>query len=185
MEVDRELLERCIRGEREAFRRLVERHHQYAFSLAFRILCNEEDAKDVAQEAFIRVWSHMPSFDPDTRFTTWLYRIVVNLAYDRVRSRERRRQTPLEALDEAPHEDMSQDTELMNRDLAARIIQFAGSLPRMQRLVFVLRDLQACTVQETAQVLAISENAVKANLCIARRTIRAHMVQLEAREETR
>ena len=85
-----EIIERSRRGEREAFRVLVEHHQSYAFALAFRLVCDEDAAKDIVQESFIRVWKHLSEYRPTVKFTTWLYRIVVNLSYDRLKTDRRR-----------------------------------------------------------------------------------------------
>jgi RNA polymerase sigma-70 factor (ECF subfamily) len=181
-----ELIGRCLRNEGGAFRQLVEEHQKYAFSLAFRVLQDEEDARDVVQETFIRVWRNLHSYDGRAKFTTWLYTITVNLAYDLLKSRTRKRRWILEpgsAQDSvgATQEEMN----IVNRDLAAKIKELAGSLPPKQQLVFVLRDLQDLPVDEVAQVLSMSTSAVKTNLCYARRFIRAHMQQLEGVEGRR
>lgn len=187
IEVQPELLKRCLDGDRRAFRQLVASCQQYAFALAFRIVLDEDEAKEIVQEAFIRVWKNLASYDPSVRFTTWLYKIVVNLSYDAARKRTRHqgRSVPLDAADEqegrpAPEE----ETALINRDLAAKIRAFAEDLPRVQRMVFVLRDLQDLSVDETAEILSMSPGAVKTNLCYARRSIRKHMEQLEVPEKT-
>ncbi len=74
-----DIILQSINRDRLAFRKLVESHQSYAFKLAFRLLCHEEDARDVVQESFIRVWKHLPTFNPQNKFTTWLYGIATNL----------------------------------------------------------------------------------------------------------
>lgn len=182
-----ELIERSKRGESDAFRHLVESHQGYAYALAFRLVCEEEAAKDVVQESFIRVWKHLQEYDPAVKFTTWLYRIVVNLSFDRLKMDKRRRQVieNEQELDERfPLDNNAAEQNLINRDLAERIKSVAERLPLKQRLVFVLRDLNDLSVKETAEVLAMSSGSVKANLSYARQTIRKQMEQLDhVREE--
>jgi RNA polymerase sigma-70 factor, ECF subfamily len=177
-----ELIGRCLRNEEGAFRRLVEEHQNYVYSLAFRVLRDEDDARDVVQETFIRVWKHLPAYDPRAKFTTWLYTITVHLASDMLRSKTRRRRWLL-APETADGQDPSGATEeeknIVNRDLAANIKALAGKLPPKQQMVFVLRDLQDLTVDEVAQILSMSTSAVKANLCYARRYIKTHMQRLD------
>jgi RNA polymerase sigma-70 factor (ECF subfamily) len=182
------LIGRCLRDEVGAFRQLVEEHRRYVFSLAFRVLRDDADAQDVVQETFIRVWKNLHTFDMRAKFTTWLYTITVNLAHDLLKSntRKRRRFLTIESAESqssagTPEEEMN----IINRDLAAKIRELAGSLPPKQQLVFVLRDLQDLTVDEVAQILSMSTNAVKTNLCYARRFIRTHMQQLEGMEGRR
>jgi RNA polymerase sigma-70 factor, ECF subfamily len=178
-----QVLTRSKEGDVWAFRQLVESHQQYAFSLAFRIIGDEDDARDIVQEAFIRVWKHIKDFVPDVKFTTWLYRIVVNVAYDRLKAEKRRRflfmrmeKTP--QIDSQP-DGTAPDASLVNRDLAEKIKAFAQKLPLKQRLVFVLRDLQDLTVDEVAEVLDMSRESVKTNLCYARQNIRRKLKLME------
>ena len=76
------LIARCRKGESLAFREIVERYQGYAFSLAFRVLWDEDDARETVQESFVRVWKHLAAYDGRSRFTTWLYSIVTHLAQD-------------------------------------------------------------------------------------------------------
>jgi RNA polymerase sigma-70 factor (ECF subfamily) len=169
------LLRSSAEGNTDAFRAVVDSHQQYAFALAFRIVCDEENARDVVQEAFIRVWRHLPRYDARAKFTTWLYTIVTHLAVDRLRVEQRR--SGEERLDDA-HEAAGGpplEEEITNRDLAATIKRIAGDLPVKQRLVFVLRDLEDRTLEEIGGILGMSAGAVRTNLCYARRTIRERM----------
>jgi RNA polymerase sigma-70 factor, ECF subfamily len=174
-----QLITRSREGDVRAFRRLVESHQHYAFSLAFRIVCDTEDARDIAQEAFIRVWRNLRTFNPEVKFTTWLYRIVVNLSLDRLKGERRKKRFLVPAskgLDSAFRDDRALDEDVANRDLAGRIRTMAEGLPLKQRLVFVLRDLQDLTVEEVSEILEMSHASVKTNLCYARRHIR-HLLE--------
>ena len=183
-----ELIGRCLRNEGGAFRQLVEEHQRYVFSLAFRVLRDEDDARDVVQETFIRVWKNLHAYDMRAKFTTWLYTITVNLTSDMLKSKTRRRRwllAPETAESQNSAGTMEEEMNIVNRDLAAKIKELAGSLPPKQQLVFVLRDLQDLTVNEVAQILSMSTNTVKTNLCYARKFIRAHMQELEGMEGRR
>ncbi len=173
---------RSKQGDAWAFRQLVESYQQYAFSLAFRIVCNEDDARDIVQEAFIRVWNHIKEFSAGAKFSTWLYKIVVNLSYDRLKTERRKSRLftrmPMEADLTREASGPAADASVMNRDLADRIKAIAGKLPLTQRMVFVLRDLQDLTVDEVAEILEMSRESVKTNLCYARRSIRNTLTRL-------
>jgi RNA polymerase sigma-70 factor (ECF subfamily) len=182
------LIGRCLRNEDGAFRRLVEEHQSYVFSLAFRLLRDEDDARDVVQETFIRVWKNLHRYDQRAKFTTWLYTITVNLASDMLKSRARRRRWfPTPGTGDTQHSAGAKEEEMniVNRDLAANIKTLAGKLPPKQQLVFVLRDLQDLSVDEVGHVLSMSTSSVKTNLCYARRFIRAHMQQWDEMEGRR
>jgi RNA polymerase sigma-70 factor (ECF subfamily) len=177
-----ELIERSKHGESDAFRCLVERHQGYVFALAFRIVCDENVAKDVVQESFIRVWKHLQEYDPAIKFTTWLYRIVVNLSFDQLKMDKRRKRVIENEQDRDERLTVGNsvmEQSLINRDLADKIRAVAERLPLKQRQVFVLRDLNDLSVKETAEVLAMSSGSVKANLSYARQTIRKQMERLD------
>lgn len=181
------VIERSRRGENGAFRLLVERYQGYAYALAFRLVCDEEAAKDVVQESFIRVWKHLPEYRPTMKFTTWMYRIVVNLSYDRLKTDRRRNRLMRNEREAEGYAEVadpaSTEQQITNHDLAERITFLAAGLPVTQRLVFTLRDLNDLSVQETADILAISGESVKANLCYARRAIRNRLKQLDVIRE--
>jgi RNA polymerase sigma-70 factor, ECF subfamily len=178
-----QMIARCKAGELVAFRQLVESNQQFAFSLAFRIVCNEDDARDIVQEAFIRVWKHIKEYDPGVKFTTWLYKIVTNLSYDCLKGEGRRKRLFIVASRTTDADGVSGqpaiDADTANRDLADKIKSVAQRLPLRQKMVFVLRDLQDLTVDEVADVLEISRESVKTNLCYARRQIRLTLTRME------
>lgn len=166
------------RGDLEAFRRLIESHQHYVFSLAFRLTGDSDDAEDIVQETFVRVWTHIRRFDFRSKFTTWMYRIVVNLCHDLFKQRRRREQSmqshwrTIEGVDlEADNIEIAGEM----KQLANLVVSLAGHLPPRQREVFVLRDLQELSVAEVADILGVSKSAVKANLSYARQNIRRLM----------
>ena len=83
------LVERSKQYDMAAFRQLVETCQPFVFRIAFRLLCSEEEVKDIVQETIIRVWLHLHKYDHRTRFSTWLYKIACNLCYDRLRTMKR------------------------------------------------------------------------------------------------
>ena len=99
MDPDEELVRRAQKGDRFAFERLVEQHEQRLYTLAARVLGSREDAADAVQEALVRAWLALPKFRGDARFSTWLYRIVVNAAHD---MRPKRREMPTDELPSPP-----------------------------------------------------------------------------------
>ncbi len=161
-------------GDHKAFKTLVTMYRQAAFSLSFRILCNEEDARDIVQESFIRVWENIGSYDPGKRFTTWLFRIVTNCSIDRLRSS--RRHTII-SMDRVPEllsrpSDPNGETILGNKQIGGMIRLIADGLPEKQRLVFILRDIEGMDSSETEQVLGMTADLVKSNLWHARKAVR-------------
>ncbi len=157
----------------------MEEFQGYAFAVAFRVVCNEEDARDIVQESFIRVWNNFGRYDTAIKFTTWLYSIVTNLCLDALRARKRR---PIPSTDDesisflattADCDDPEQS--FSNKEMASTIGKLTDDLPPTQKIVFVLRDLQELSVKEVCEILGLSEGSVKTNLVYARRHIRQRL----------
>lgn len=170
---------RSQHGDTAAFARLVRVHHSYAYGLALRLVCNEAEAEDVVQEAFVRAWKNLSHFDPNTRFTTWLYRIVTNLSLDCLRSRKHRPSPegllPGDALTEGLADHDTPETLTSSRDLAKIIESLAGMLPETQRLVFTLRDIQDLSIAEVCDCTGLSSESVRSNLHYARKKLRERL----------
>ncbi len=164
-------------GSHEAFRKLVENFQSYAYSLSFRILCQKQDAEDVVQEGFIKIWKHIGQYDPEQKFTTWMYKIITNTALDKLKSEKRSRFTSLSGnhIENMLKSDDDTVQSMVNRELGAIIHTLAGHLPEKQKLVFILRDLQGLSSEETQEILDISETSVKSNLYHARQLIRKQL----------
>jgi DNA-directed RNA polymerase specialized sigma24 family protein len=85
-----ELIKKAKNGDVHAFRQIVNEYQSYAYAVAFRFLYDECDAEDVVREVFIRIWNNLSGFDPRKKFTTWMYKIIINLCYDKAKSNKRR-----------------------------------------------------------------------------------------------
>lgn len=168
--------DRCVAGDTGAFEKLVRLYQPYAYKLAFRIVWNEEDAKDIVQETFIRVWKNISKYDSRIRFTTWMYKIVTNLCLDKLKTEKRRRKhmtISTETSNAIVIPDVNnEDKKLADRDLVENVRILSKQLTAMQRLVFTLRDLQDLDIREIADILHMSPGAVKSNLYLARLAIR-------------
>lgn len=164
-------------GDMAAFGDLVRIHQPFAFRLAVRLLCSEDDAEDAVQEAFVRVWRNIDRYDPAARFTTWLYRIVTNLCLDRLRKRKRERHVSDSPGTEGEGQACDLDIEhaASTADLVRIIRRIAGDLPETQRLVFTLRDLHDLSIEEVRRITGLSEASIKTNLHYARRALRTRM----------
>ena len=177
MEQDlKEIIEKTREGDHQAFRRLVERYRQKAYSLAFRMTCDEEEARDVVQESFIKIWKKIGTLDMEKNFTTWMYRIVMNSSIDHIRQLKNRRQVSLETVgSHLVQLNGESHRELQNRELGDLIRWAADGLPERQKTVFILRDLQGLESEEVEQMLEIPASSVKSNLYHARKSIREKM----------
>jgi RNA polymerase sigma-70 factor (ECF subfamily) len=181
-----DLIVRSKEGDPGAFRQLVEYYQGYAYALAARLLADEDDARDVVQESFIRVWKHLVKYDPRARFTTWLYRIVTNLSYDRIKANTRRARVIAPGSDEviasAPDPVRSTEQDVQTEQTLNEINDLAGDLPPRQRIVFVLRDLHDLSIREVSEITGIPSGSVKTNLYHARQAIRGRLTKARTRE---
>ncbi|MGQ9917079.1 MAG: RNA polymerase sigma factor [Bryobacteraceae bacterium] len=159
-------------GDPEAFERLVRSYDQQVLRLAMNLLRNADDARDIYQETFLRVYRNLGSFRFDCSFSTWLYRIATNLCLDLLRKRKVRRVEPpvvetgdsvLDRLEAVPEARPCGDPQraALNRELRATLEQALGGLTPRERLVFELRHYQGMRLREIGQVLGSSEEAAK------------------------
>lgn len=172
-----ELITRCKRNDGNAFRQLVECHQPMIYSLAYRLLCNEEEAKDAVQETFIRVWMNLHGFDTSRKFSTWVYAIATNLCYDKLKSsRHFARSLPLETLNEVisnaviSNDDV--EKKMIDSELGALIATLTDELTPKQKIVFTLRDLEDLEVEEIVQITGMSAAQIKSNLFLAKQALR-------------
>jgi len=173
-----EWIERARRGDAEAFRSLVDLHRDRAYGLALRIVRVADDAEEVAQDAFVRVWRALPRFRGEAAFATWLYRIVLRLAIDRAaRVRARRaREASLEATEERePANAGPRD----GGEAGRRLERLMEHLTEAQRAVVTLYYYRDRSVEEVARVLGVPENTVKTHLSRARAALRAAWLETE------
>jgi RNA polymerase sigma-70 factor (ECF subfamily) len=163
------------RGDMGALGVLVRRHQQAVIGLALRMLGRRDAAEDVAQEAFLHVHRAARRYQPDAKFTTWLYRIVVNLCHD---ARRRARRGPAQLSEgAAPAQDPVADPiEAVER--AERVRRAVSSLPDRQRTAVILHRYQGLSHHEIAQAMGWSESAVESLIVRAYATLRRELADL-------
>lgn len=175
---DRELIARAAGGDARAFRELVERHKRKAHAVAYGIVRNKDDAHEVVQDAFMRVYRHLDDFEGQASFSTWLYRIVFNLSIDALRRRSPGRAVELDDrtdLEGAPDEMVpwrgggDPFAALDQRRLGEAVQECLDKLPPYHRTVIVLRELEGLSYEEIAQTMQISKGTVMSRLFHARR----------------
>lgn len=179
-EIDTQIIHRCRKNDAEAFQSLVKTYQNYTYALAFRLLWNEQDAEDAVQESFLRVWQNIDRFEIGRKFSTWLYTIVTNLCRDMLRQRNRSSEIGVDRREIDVDSIATQNNPGSGGNAIGIIRKLAGELPVTQRLVFVLRDLQNISVKGAARILNTTENAVKSNLCYARKSLRQKYQQLNS-----
>jgi RNA polymerase sigma-70 factor (ECF subfamily) len=161
-------VEEARRGDRTAFDELVRRTYVDTYTLAVRLTGNEEDARDVVQEAYLRAWKGIGRFRGDSQFTTWLYRITANAAITHLRRRGRFGDLLDDPGDVVEVPDQP-SADPVDRDEIHRAL-FA--LPVAQRTVLVMRDAYGFSIAEIAEELGLSEGAVKVRIHRARRRLK-------------
>jgi RNA polymerase sigma-70 factor (ECF subfamily) len=169
-----ELVTRSRQGDTKAFGTLVAAFQQLVFRLSFRLLCSDEEAKDMVQEVFVKVWLQLARYNPRYRFSTWLYTVTCNMCYDRLRSLKRAPEsTDISLLAEriAASPD-SVEASIINREQGELILYFADELSPKQKIVFTLSDVEGLEVEEVEQVTGLSAGQIKSNLHLARKYIR-------------
>lgn len=173
-------LEALRAGDRQEFARLVDLYSPLIYRLALKMLGDEQDAEDVLQNTFLQAFRHLSEFEGRAHLSTWLYRIAANEAL--MLLRKRRPETPLtdNLPEEEPLEEPAQFTnwcclpeeELLSAEGRARLDEAIRLLPETLRVVFLLRDIEGLSIQETSQALGLSETAVKTRLLRARLKLR-------------
>ncbi len=177
---DGALVERAKGGNQDAFAALVRRHQDRAFAVAYRLVRQREDALDIAQEAFVRAYQSLAGFKGEARFSTWLHRIVVNLALDHLRRQhhhEAGEYKDAQALEEAAHQVVAPTP---NPEQAAQAMEVRGriqaglaALPAEQRTALVLREIEGMSYKEIARAMRCSIGTVMSRLHYARRKMQA------------
>ncbi|RME03514.1 MAG: sigma-70 family RNA polymerase sigma factor [Planctomycetota bacterium] len=173
MSTDSELIERSLQGDKSAFAELVERYREKSYWIAYNMLHNYEDARDISQEAFIRIYRSLDKFNPKRQFYTWLYQIVVNLCIDHLRKWGKRKSVSLEEnLSEDPHFSSSPYHTLEEYELCEEVHQILKKIPPKYRSVLILRDLEGLSCQETAEIIGCTYATARWRLHQARQMFR-------------
>lgn len=170
---DKLLIEGILEGSEEAFQELVERYGRMVYRVAYRITGSPEDADDVTQETFLKVFRSIDRFGRRSSVETWIYRIAVNCALNLVRDRREEPGGEVDRATERPLDDPGRAAERM--ELRRAIAEALGKLPPEQRAAVVLHDMEGLTHAQIAEIMGCSEGTVKSRLHHARRKLRAYL----------
>jgi RNA polymerase sigma-70 factor (ECF subfamily) len=167
------IIQKAIDGDTLAFRQIVEQHQSFAYAVSYRFTGNEEDAEDIVQEAFIRLWNNLHKYKPEVKLSTWLYKIITNLCLDYLKSaRVKQKKNHVAMNSELNVNSISSADEMVNTyELHTVIQEAASSLTPAQKAVFILRDLEQLTVEEVGEILSMSAGNIKSNLYYARQHV--------------
>jgi RNA polymerase sigma-70 factor (ECF subfamily) len=180
------LIARCTTGDEAACAELVAAHQRMVYGLAFNLLGNRDDALDLSQDVFLRVFRTLSSFRGQSALRTWIYRIVVNQARNRQRWWRRRHRAEQVSLDDylrnfgdlEARQDILPDRLLASKETAAKIWQAMDRLPFEQRTALILREVDGLRYDEIAYSLDIAIGTVKSRLTRARQALRAELLGL-------
>ncbi len=178
---DHDLIRGIQVGEAESFRALFERHERRAYGIAYQMVGNAEEAADVVQEAFLRVHRSIDRFDFSKAFTTWLYRIVVNLAIDGLRRERLRRDVEIGEFEESIPAGSSPEAPLEADETVRLVRGVLDALPPKFKAVMVLRDLHGLSGKEISSVVGATHATVRWRLHRARTAFRALWERSRAR----
>jgi len=179
-EEDAELLRAVLDGDGTAYRGLVEKYQGRVYSMIYGMLRNQEDARDVTQEAFVKAYRNLASFRLEASFYTWLYRIAMNLAIDLTRKRKRRERAGFDdgiaqrdgagGISEV-HNEEGPGRALERKQLFSQIMTAMEQLPEDQKQVVLLRELEGLSYKEISEVMEIPEGTVMSRLFYARKKL--------------
>jgi len=178
-------LARACDGDDEAFRRLVETHSRALFRLAYRLTGNEQDAEDVVQDALIRAYRRLGSFESRAAFATWLYRIAANCAVDHLRSRQGRdaRHEVLPEAADAPESPLpGPDRLAASAEIDRHVRAALADMSPLERTAFTLRHFEGRSINEICRTLGVGSSAAKHSVFRAVRKLRAALAPLASKE---
>ena len=182
---DRELVARAGAGDQEAFEQLVRDNQNRVYSLAVRLVGDREEAADLAQEAFLKAWQGLSSFQGESSFATWIYRLTTNVCIDYLRRKKRRQEVePAVSLDDedsgwAEPADAGQDPQrkLEEAERSRALSRGLERLPEHQRQVLVMRELSGLSYQEIGAATGLDLGTVKSRIARARLALRKILLE--------
>jgi RNA polymerase sigma-70 factor, ECF subfamily len=179
-EQEKELIDRVLDGNHRAFTELVRRYENMIYGFAFKICRNREKAEETFQDTFVNVYRKLHQFDGKAKFSTWLYSIVTNNCF--MKNRQRKLDESSVQFEESDHTHghvrpwtKTPLEEVMSQELKSQLDSAILALPVEYRIVFVLRDIEGLSAQETADILSLSVPAVKSRLHRARVFLREQL----------
>ena len=180
---DEELVDRFRSGDEDSFRILVERHSPRIFNIIYRTTKDRNLAEDLSQEVFLRMYRFLGGFKKESRFSTWLYRLTVNVCFNAQRKRKEEPKVVILSQQvgdvgsnpgtrELEDESFSPQKTLEKEELARKIKSAIDSLPEVLKMTFILREFEDLPYKELAKVLRCSQGTIKSRLCRAREALR-------------
>lgn len=169
---DRQLVETVLHGDPDAFEQLVRRKSAKVYAICYRVIGNAEDAKDIAQLVFIKLWENLGKYDSQYAFDTWLYRMVTNVAIDFMRNRQSRDNAVNSNLRLVrTSSDPDQGVVLQRKEIESIFEAVSSTLSPKQKAIFVMREMEDLPSPEIARILGCRESTVRNHLFNARKVM--------------
>lgn len=179
-QLEDEFMISSISANPQEFKKIVERYSPMIYNYAFRLLCNEEDAKDILQETFIKAWKNLQQYNARFSISTWLYTIATNCCRDAIRKQKRQlfiateiNVNTVDALIE-----INPEKQYSNKELGELILAVSKNLTPKQNIVFTLTELEQCTVAEIEAITGLGAAKIKSNLYLARKNMKEQLKTL-------
>jgi RNA polymerase sigma-70 factor (ECF subfamily) len=173
---DRELVAAIVEGDSAAFETLVRRKTSKVYSLCYRVIGNAEDAKDVSQLVFVKLWENLSKYDPQYAFDTWLYRIVTNVAIDFLRNRQSRDAAVNSNLRLVKTvSDADQNVSLQRKEVEGVFADISAALSPKQKAIFVMKEMEDLPSVEISRILGCRESTVRNHLFNARKIMQQQL----------
>jgi len=170
---DIQLMERCCNGDRKAFELLLARYEKPVFNAAYRMLNSADDARDVTQTVFLKVYEHLDQYDPKYRFFSWIYRITLNESVNWLKKTNRMDPLGGDTADAASGPEQEASNEQLSEGMQAALMTVSPDY----RAVIILKHLLGCSYQEISEVLDIPEKTVKSRLYTARQLLQQTLTE--------
>ena len=181
---EKELIERILDGDQDAFAALVEAYRKSVYNLCLRMVSNPTDAEDLAQEAFLKVWRGLRFYKFESSFSTWLYRLTGNVCIDFIRKKKRKSAVSLTAPDaeegielEISDTDPGPEEQLLHREDHRAIAEAMAQLEEDDRMILTLRVVEELSYEQIGQIMDLKEGTVKSRLARARTKLRKILLQ--------
>lgn len=181
--VEKRLIQRAKRGERDAFAELIEIYKDKIFQLAYRMVGNRQDAEDIAQETFLRVYANLNSYDENYKFSTWIYRIATNLCIDR--GRKKRPDFYLDAEVETgdgldwysrlSSQDKTPEDKVVTQELQETVQDALSQLQPKYRSIMILRYIEDLSLQEISEIVKLPVTTIKTRIHRGREALRSKL----------
>lgn len=176
-DIEKSLIKKSQDGDMDAFEKLILKYEKKIYNIAYHMFHNEQDAYDIAQEVFIKVWKNIDSFNYTSKFSTWLHRITINTSIDEIRKKKKK---PTDSMDELielgeskvekqyTNEALTPEEKVLKKENESELFDLINKLKENHKAIIILRDIKGYSYEEISEILDCSIGTVKSRLSRAR-----------------